>query len=444
MVLLLAFIVLTMNLSNVYAIDDLSTLFPTVLRATVSGTSDTLSVSNTNAMYSGYCSGTFNGGHLEFDFTRTRSSGTDSIFQIPTDSNFVVESMSGLTQDGYNFNASAKGVSSGHLSITFDGSAMLFFYSGSDGYSMGGTSTCTYTFTELQLGGVSYVGGVPPAKSPYSIENGWLTVIDLGSNGASYDINLSTQFNVNSGLISQNWSETSQTYWFSNSLPSVGSSYENTGTLIQWERGNPRNIFGQTKYGIYDLIGASTGRYLYILNPFYRSIADSEHPTIVNYPITINGLFEGQQAYIYEVTASATVTGVVNAISTTTIDGVTSFSNWGTTSGGAVSVDLTNSFINTDNDTTTIQTQGGGNANETAQTINSYLQQIQNVLDSFVEQVLGLLSAPISHIQQLIQSGENFFSVFSHLFDWLPSDVSGVISSALIVMVVIGVLKMLL
>lgn len=424
MAFLLAFIVLTMNLSNVYANGSLPvyTSAPSgdeLLISPIYNTNYHFAVNNSDVDYFYFHNTTNNSNNIVFVCP-----SAFSVYYYPY--NYTVKTDSSYGGQGYyQYSATANGAS--------DVIPFLGDFANTN-------SACSYALTN----GVTYPVPAPVIKSNYQIQNGWLTVIDLGNSGTSYDYDLSTMFNVNSGLVSQDWTETSQVYWFSNALPSAGDTYENIGSLISWERGEPRNIFGQTKYGIFNLSGTSTGRYLFILNPFYRAIADSEHPTVINYPVTIDGLLEGQQAYIYEVTATATVTGIVNAITTTTVDGVSTITNWGTTSGGAISADVTNSFVNSDTDTTTVQNAGGGNSNESAQTINDYLQQIQDVLDSFVTQVLGLLTAPISHIRQLITTGSEFMNTLGGLFTWLPEPVISVVVSALIVMVVIGIFKMFL
>lgn len=281
---------------------------------------------------------------------------------------------------------------------------------------------------------------VSSAKSYYTLQNGWLSVIDLGSNGANYEFDLDTSFQMNSGLLSGTWGNgTSQRYWFSNDLPDENTSYLSTfGNAIEWEKGYPRNVFGQTKNATCTISGTSSGRYLYILNPALQQIADVQNPSVSpgvnNQPMIISGLIDGMSAKIYKLTGTATLDGLNNAVDV---------NSGGSVTASDTSSDLTNGFTNSD-DETVVQNAGGGNENEVAQSVNGYLQGIQNALDNFVNQFIGLLSAPISHIQQMIESGSNFFSVFGQLFTWLPEEISVIITGSLLVMVIIGVFKMFL
>lgn len=277
---------------------------------------------------------------------------------------------------------------------------------------------------------------LPPAKSYYSLQNGWLSVIDLGTSATAYEFDLSTSFQMYSGLVSGTWgSGTTQRYWFSDSLPDEDTSYLSTfGNAIDWEKGYPRTIFGQTKNATCTISGTSSGRYLYILNPALQQVADEQSPSINNQSMTISGLTNGMSAKIYQLTATATINGLNNAVDINTVGSVVATDT---------ATDLTNGFTNSNNENV-VQNAGGGNENEIAQTVNGYLQGIQNALDNFVNQFISLLSAPISHIQQMIDSGSYFFSVFGQLFTWLPDEISVIITGSLLLMVIIGVFKMFL
>lgn len=64
-------------------------------------------------------------------------------------------------------------------------------------------------------------------------------------------------------------------------------------------------------------------------------------------------------------------------------------------------------------------------------------------LQGFLQQILDLLSAPIKHIQNLYNSAVSFFNYLTSLWSWLPPELITIITSALVVLVVIGVVKFL-
>lgn len=322
-----------------------------------------------------------------------------------------------------------------------------WYYDGTNGgfapTSVGSVLPSYNTLEDAILDLDNYISPTSPARSSYSLENGWLSVIDLGSSGTAYDLDLSTTFQMNSGLISGTWGDgTTQRYWFSNTLPDVNSQYVNDGSLIVWQKGTPQNVFGQTRNAVVNLSGNSTGRYLYILNPAFQRIADEDGGSITNNPVQISGLLSGQTAYIYELTASATLSGVVNKISTVSVDGVDQIANSGSVTATDDPQNLTDQFVGSD-DQTIIQSPAGGNENPVAQNINGILNRIQQTLDQFVDSFLHLLSAPISHIMQLISYGSQFMGVLGQMFTWLPQPVYDVIVAALVLVIVIGVIKLL-
>ena len=93
-----------------------------------------------------------------------------------------------------------------------------------------------------------------------------------------------------------------------------------------------------------------------------------------------------------------------------------------------------------------VPTSGGDTdtSNANGGSILGNIKGLAQTLDYFVSSFTTLLSNAISHIQQLISAGSGFMGAMANLFTWLPSPVSSVITSALVIMIVIGVFKMLL
>jgi len=75
---------------------------------------------------------------------------------------------------------------------------------------------------------------------------------------------------------------------------------------------------------------------------------------------------------------------------------------------------------------------------------NGINQAITGAINSFKETLINLFAPGIEAIQTLTSNGSEFMEAVGGMFAWLPSDLSSVIVSGLILMVVIGVFKMLL
>lgn len=75
--------------------------------------------------------------------------------------------------------------------------------------------------------------------------------------------------------------------------------------------------------------------------------------------------------------------------------------------------------------------------------VTDYLKSIKDTINKFANDFVQLLTAPISHIRQLITYATAFMQSISQFFVWLPEPVYAVLVSALIIAVVIGVLKLL-
>lgn len=306
---------------------------------------------------------------------------------------------------------------------------------------LGEFSSYTLALNYYQTNGVTYPNN-DIVKYPYTFQNGYLFVFDLGQSGTMYSFDLISKSEEYSNVGDNPFPDTNQSYWFDNSLPETEETTipSSSAITIQWQKGDKTNIFGQTQDMKASISGTSTGRYLYIYNPpAHYKWSGSNNPTAsetVNYPVTIDGVSSGDNFYIYDSRAilyDFNQGGKVQG----TVTGETGYGSVSTD--GAISVVTSNGAIYTQNSGGSTDISGA-NGGSIAENING----LKETLDNFVNQFIQLLSAPISHIQQLIQSGNSFFEVFSGLFDWLPSEVSGIIISGLIIMIVIGVLKMLL
>lgn len=306
-------------------------------------------------------------------------------------------------------------------------------------YSLNNDFTDFPVYSNLQdaLNYVSNYTDVPDTTYNYTLQNGWLSVIDLGSSGASYNITLNTSFAEYSHL-SEPWWDSTQRYWFTNTMPEVGSTITNseTGTLITWEKTGNTDLIGRSKSAVANLSGTASGRYMIIYNPAYHmfNMFASGNKQESNLPLNISGIPQGATISLFKMDESMHLTG-----------GITSqfISDAGSAVATGSALNITDTFVDSDGNSV-IQNSGGGNDIHESSGIVSYIVSINDTLDNFTNQFVQLLSAPITHIQQLVSSGSNFFGVFGSLFTWLPAEVYQVIIGAFIVMVVIGVIKLLL
>ena len=61
----------------------------------------------------------------------------------------------------------------------------------------------------------------PTVKYPFTLQNGYLFVIDLGSSSSSYSFNLTSKSEEYSNIGSIPFPNTNQSYWFTDTLPEV-------------------------------------------------------------------------------------------------------------------------------------------------------------------------------------------------------------------------------
>ena len=273
----------------------------------------------------------------------------------------------------------------------------------------------------------------------FTLTNGWLSVIDLGSSGSSYDIDLSTQFATYSKFTSPYWDST-QRYWFTNIMPEVGDSFTNsdTGTLITWTKSGSTDIFGRSKGAVANISGTSTGKYLVIYNPAYyswSSILQGNAPhDEANSPVLVDGIKEGQEITLFKMDETMHL-----------LQGVTSsfIKLSGSTTAEGDNKDLTDTFTDSEGNPL-VQNSGGGNDLHESSGIVGYIMNINDVLDNFTNNVLSLLSAPISHIHQLISGAGNFLGSIQTMFTWLPPEVYNACITAALLCIIIGIFKMFL
>lgn len=313
-----------------------------------------------------------------------------------------------------------------------NGGATYFRFNASrtSGSTSDTSASYTITINDITLDGVSVFGNTStPATSSFSIPYGNVAVLDLTRTTISLD--LSTTFREKSSLFGSPFPDYG--YWGTMStLPGDGYIFEQSSSnTIVWAKGQPRDILGATYNGVYTLDSTSLNRFLYIVNPY----TSAPSPDGILPSITVSGVPSGVVVYTYPLSSTLSNYGaVISTLEDTSLGG----SGEATASGGAINFTDGNGDVYTSPD-------GGLNApSESVQSVVDYVNSISKTLDNFVEAFLNLLKAPISHIQQLVSSGSAFMQSLSTMFTWLPDPVQAVITSGLVLLVVIGVLKLLL
>lgn len=249
---------------------------------------------------------------------------------------------------------------------------------------------------------------------------------DIGVNGA--DITLHTEFPVSFGT--NDYGRVNQTLTYSSSLPSTSNNSVPNNGYITWLNDGKVNLFGISTKKVFEsnVPGPVGGQYVVICNPLY-----------MNQP---GGSIGGE--YYYNGSIDVSITNAKNVFyiypltDTMTIDygnGISSVSSYGSESyvgtyneeDGVVSWEDPNGGNNT-------PVTGGDNELPEPTTIFDLLRNIGKQISDF-------LSGPISAIKTVVNAIQNFLSSFVQLYIWLPEPVYKLITSALMIALTIGVIK---
>lgn len=261
-----------------------------------------------------------------------------------------------------------------------------------------------------------------PNYNGLRIPTGHYARIEFQNNNGSLTLN--TTMSIASNTFGTPWPNSSQ-QWLSTGISSAESINNSSMVDIVWSKAGKTSIFGTTYNASASLSG--NNQYLWIYNPVQMNpifITDGTY-----YPpndvITITDLVNVKAVRLYSVTAS--IFGPAS----------TSDSEYGDsyiTSDGAIG------WVNQNGDPYT-PSNGGGNSQSTDS--DSVIQQFRSILSDLVGRIESLLVAPVEYIQRIINAGSTFFAWLSGLWSWLPPAVSGILTSVLYIMAVVGALKLL-
>lgn len=273
----------------------------------------------------------------------------------------------------------------------------------------------TFDFTdemEAVLLGSSYVGET--TLSGYSVKPGYALVIEK---------NQPISFTITST--------------FEKSLPLFGTSYKGVGYILsndvpsRYALNNGTSLFpftknGGSKSGICDYTFSTSDKYVTIVNPVTYGMGNQAENGSTIYVSTDDMVVSARviplkvESYYSGVidTESDKGVGVINANGTTT----TEYKD-GTTS-SAIYIQET-----------------GGSSPEFVRTDNS---SITGVIKDAVESIRSMFVDTGEAISDLVNAGGEFVGNFVLLFDFLPAPIVGMFFSAVTVIIIIGVLKVLL
>lgn len=261
----------------------------------------------------------------------------------------------------------------------------------------------------------------------YALPPGNVAFIEVDSGNT---FSLDTRFIEITGLFSGSFSKTSQTWGWSDSVVSSGSFPLSGHALIPWQKGSTTNLVGQSHFGsVTGSLLSGSGKYLVIYNPLYSFQTDSESNFEHNFNVNIH--------------CSAVKTITVVSLKGNLASGIES--SWTMTSipDGEIysgSIDPTTgvpSFVDSQGNSGS-PTYGGDNY------IEDSTQNFKGWLNGIVSSFLGVLNSGRDAILNLVSGASAFFSVFPSLYSWLPSPVLSVLTSALILVLAIGLIKVLL
>lgn len=263
----------------------------------------------------------------------------------------------------------------------------------------------------------------PPSSTltslQYSLPPGNAIYVNVSA-GATFDLSVRMPESV---LGANHYPGNNQVATLVNSLPSGGSAP--SSPLIPWEQTGALSVLGLSRNASYSGTVASSG-YLCIVNPLYYSgTANGPYEFMANGSIEIS-VNSQSGFYVYPLDSQLRFTsglgiGVDTTIIDTPYDGQidpdTGEIIWTDPEGGNQPPDL-----------------GGGNLEPVSNTIFDWLRNIS-------QQFADFLKGPVNAVQVVVNSIREFMGSFVQLYSWLPTPVYQLITSALMIALTIGVIK---
>ena len=213
------------------------------------------------------------------------------------------------------------------------------------------------------------------------------------------------------------------------SLPSSSIVFnQNFGQALTFTAVRPFNILGQSRSGYYRLADVRSflngNSYVVIYNPLYDNKGNANPSLLVNSNQTVT-------CFLYPLSSTGVDSNQQGELSDTDFYMANNLGQSDTVNFDHYYVDVNSGDIVSDS---AISIPIGGNTS---------LDDPDDNLDSFMDKIISIFTAPVRHIQRLFASGTSFMSWLQNLYLWFPEEVRGVLSSALVVLVVVGAVKLL-
>lgn len=262
--------------------------------------------------------------------------------------------------------------------------------------------------------------GEQTSELNYSLPPGNLAII---TTTASYEsVKLSTTMPLQSTLFSGNpWPNTTQRIGTYNTLP-ASLNASTLGSVIEWQRTGDANLFGQTHSAEYQPSVISKFTYIVISNPYYYPANNMDDNQYTNGAISIS----------MDDVVSIEIRNLTASINPTT--GEVENTENGTTWTGEIDSE-SGDITWTDNDGGNTNPGGGGNLSDA--TISGFQSWLKGILTS----IRDIFEPAHDAIQTLSSSVSNFAKWMYALYIWLPSPILNLLTSAISLAIVIGVIK---
>lgn len=271
-----------------------------------------------------------------------------------------------------------------------------------------------------------------------TIQPGYVAYIE--TNGGTLD--LRAQFSVKSNIVRPFWRDGVRIKFGGEYTPESGMIFDSSfGNSIDWlKSAQGQNFLGFTNYGgkQFEAGLPNDGSCVVIYNPAFMPIDNSvgsDSGTIG--PVLTAEFSNVVSVQKYPLRDNMIIDGINSGFkSDSTDDYNTSYVYIPNTSESSIKV--------SDNDYVIVDR--ANNTTSPAITIPALPDNSVdsgNFLENAVRSIQNLLSAPIEHIQNLYNAGVSFFQYLSSFWSWIPVEITSIIVSAVIVLIVIGVIKVL-
>lgn len=280
---------------------------------------------------------------------------------------------------------------------------------------------------------------VTPHSLNYSIPAGYVAYFEIPSNET---IRASVTTTSGIPLTPAQWASTNVLYGYSSSLPSGAFTLPITGsTSFSWNTGKT-NLFGKSQHWSWLGTINTSSKYYFISNPTYSNVVGTNSngsSMIVDNPSATNGYVDVYLSSVIDVKLFPLKSTITYDPSIGAYGGIDDGA-----SGESYSVgydDTTGQWVTTDPTGNPVGVGGvpigGDNSIDsipTSDTIVDWLENIARTIGAFFRGAVGAVTT-------LVGAGSDFIHALVGLYSWLPGSVYAVLSSALILVIVIGVIK---